>query len=249
MSAQPGGADCLLIGGALVAAASGATYPNVDPSTEQALGVAADAQYHRHGRAIDAARRRVRRDPSGPPTSRSACAACASSTRRSLGHVEELRDDRRGRGRRADRADPRRRSSTRPIEGVGLDRRPGRALRVDRGPRRRQALRHRHRTAPSCREPIGVVGAITPWNFPDADQPGQGRARAGRRQHRRAQARARHAVDGHPARPHRRRGDRHPGGRASTSSPPRATRSASSSPKIRASTSCRSPGRRPPAAG
>jgi acyl-CoA reductase-like NAD-dependent aldehyde dehydrogenase len=47
----------LLIDGALVAAANGATYENINPATEEALGVAADANVDDARRAIDAARR------------------------------------------------------------------------------------------------------------------------------------------------------------------------------------------------
>ena len=55
------------------------------------------------------------------------------------------------------------------------------------------------------KEPIGVVGCITPWNYPLNQIGGQGRVRARRRLHRRAQAvggRAGQRV--HPRRDHRR---------------------------------------------
>ena len=47
----------LLIDGALVAAANGATYDNINPATEEIIGVAADANVDDARRAIDAARR------------------------------------------------------------------------------------------------------------------------------------------------------------------------------------------------
>jgi aldehyde dehydrogenase (NAD+) len=122
MSAQPGGADCLSIGGALVAAASGATYPNVDPSTEQALGVAADASTTDMDRAIDAARH--------APTALT-------------------------RGAQLDS----------PLEGVAwiADLAERYEWTEDLGVAEPFGVASR-RTV--WREPIGVVGAITPWNFP-----------------------------------------------------------------------------------
>ena len=59
---------------------------------------------------------------------------------------------------------------------------------------------------------MGVVGAIMPWNFPfevTIEKLGQILATG---QHDRPQAGARHAVERHPARPPRRREDRHPAG-------------------------------------
>lgn len=47
----------LFIGGELVEAASGATYPNIDPVTEEVIGVSADAGTEDMDRAIAAARR------------------------------------------------------------------------------------------------------------------------------------------------------------------------------------------------
>ena len=49
--------DRLLIDGALVPAANGATYETIDPATEEVLGTAADASVDDAARAIAAARR------------------------------------------------------------------------------------------------------------------------------------------------------------------------------------------------
>ena len=46
------------------------------------------------------------------------------------------------------------------------------------------------------RQPVGVVAAITPWNFPLGDDHAQGRAGAGRRLHLRVQARRPDALLG-----------------------------------------------------
>ena len=68
------------------------------------------------------------------------------------------------------------------------------------------------------REPLGVVGLITPWNFPLDDRGVEARARAGGRQHGRAQARRADAADRARVRAHRagRRASR----RASSTSSP-----------------------------
>ena len=71
----------LLIDGKLTPAEGGATYENVNPATEAVLGVAADATVDDARRAIAAAAR-VRHDANGHATTRSACGACASCTRR-----------------------------------------------------------------------------------------------------------------------------------------------------------------------
>ena len=63
------------------------------------------------------------------------------------------------------------------------------------------------------KEPVGVVAAITPSNFPIEvilNKLGPG---AGHRQYRRAQARPEHPVERYPARPAHRRAHRHPGRR------------------------------------
>ena len=49
--------DRLLIEGELTAAAGGATFDNIDPSTEEVIGVAANAGHAEMDRAIGAARR------------------------------------------------------------------------------------------------------------------------------------------------------------------------------------------------
>ena len=82
--------------------------------------------------------------------------------------------------------------------------------------------------AMSIRQPIGVAGIITPWNFPIAIPVLEDDARARRRQHRRVQAGERHA----PLRGAARRADgrgRLPGGHREPRDRRRAARSATRS--------------------
>ena len=71
--------------------------------------------------------------------------------------------------------------------------------------RRRSRSRSRSATRLVVREPVGVVGCITPWNYPLHQIVGKVGAGAGRRLHGRAQAeRGRAAQRVHPGRDHRR---------------------------------------------
>ena len=99
------------------------------------------------------------------------------------------------------------------------------------------------------REPIGVVGAITPWNYPLHQVVAKVGRGAGRRLHGGPQAQRGRAADG--VRPRRARRDevgpaaRRVQRRDGTGPEPSARRS----PRTPASTWCRSPGRPGPAAG
>ena len=120
-------------------------------------------------------------------------------------------------------------------------------------PRRRRAPTatsfRRRSPAAACsriKEPVGVVAAITPWNFPGRDDRAQDRAGAGRRLHRRLQAGRGHAahVAGAGARWPRRQACRPA---CSTSSPRRASarrKSSTSGSTTRACARSRSPARR-----
>ena len=100
----------------------------------------------------------------------------------------------------------------------------------------------------SLREPVGVVGAITPWNYPLHQIVAKVAPALAGRQHGRAQAERGRAADGVHPRRGRRRG--RPAGRAcSTSSRAPARSSARRSPRIRTSTWCRSPAPPAPAGG
>ena len=196
----------LLIDGKLVAGSAG-TFPTVNPATEEVLGVAADASAGGHGP----------RDRGGPPRFRRnrlvdrhraagalhpAVAGGADQPRR-----RTARDhDRRGRGAGdADVDGAARRSGRRPE----LLRRHRRVLPVDH--RCGCRLPDGHQDPPHDREGGGRRRrrhhAV---ELPAPDQPRQARAGAGRRQHRRAEARTGHPVVRRGARPTHRRAHRHP---------------------------------------
>ena len=92
------------------------------------------------------------------------------------------------------------------------------------------------------REPIGVCGLITPWNWPAEPDHVQGGTGAGRRLHHGAEAqRVRSPVGRRDCRDARRLPACRPGSSTSSSATDRA--SARTSPRTPASTWCRSPGR------
>ena len=153
----------LLIDGKLVAGSAG-TFPTVNPATEEVLGVAADASADDMGRAIEAARRAF--DDTDWSTNVELRVRCIRQLQQAMrDHVEELREL-----TIAEVGAPRMLTSAGPARGSG----------------RRPELLRRHRrvlcsgppisASPSplgikthrtiAREAVGVVGAITPWNFP-----------------------------------------------------------------------------------
>ena len=153
----------LLIDGKLVAG-SGGTFPTVNPATEEVLGVAADADVEDMGRAVEAARRAF--DETDWSTNTELRVRCLrqlqrrpARARRGIAGVDDCRG-----GCAAD-ADRRRAAG-------GSDRRPGVLRRppprsynwrTDLGVASPQGIPTRRTIA---REAVGVVGAITPWNFP-----------------------------------------------------------------------------------
>ena len=153
----------LLIGGAFVPAADGATFENVNPATEQVIGVAADASATDMDAAIAAARRAF------DETSWSTDIALRVRVLRQfhdglLRHLEELRET-----TIAEVGAPRALTSgaqlETPIEGVTwvADLAERYEWSEDLGVARPYGIAS-HRFA--TREAVGVVGAISPWNFP-----------------------------------------------------------------------------------
>jgi hypothetical protein len=200
------GEERMLIDGRLVASSNGATYPTINPATEEVIGVCADATAE-ISTTPSPRPPRLRRDVvvhrRGLPGALPAPTAAGDdgARRRVAGHDH-------GRDRVATVLHP----VGRPRRTGGVTRlggRSGRGLPVDDRPGDGQA--------PGDAGTGGYVvshrrgGGHHALERPPPDQPGQDRAGAGRREHGGAQAGARHPVVRHRAGSADRRGDRHPG--------------------------------------
>jgi aldehyde dehydrogenase (NAD+) len=152
----------LLIDGKLVAG-SGGSFETVNPATEEVLGVAADATADDMGRAIDAARRAF--DQTDWSTDTELRVRCLRQLRAVLTqHIEELREI-----TIAEVGAPRMLTSAAqldgPVEDLNFcaDTAESYDWSTDLGIAAPMGIKTRRRIA---REAVGVVGAITPWNFP-----------------------------------------------------------------------------------
>jgi aldehyde dehydrogenase (NAD+) len=155
----------MLIDGKLVEAASGATFDNLNPATEQVLGPVADAGVVDMSRAIEAARRAF--DETDWATNKSLRERCLTQLHNALDSEREaFREE--------------------PILEAGCPRSVTYGAQVDapidnaiRWPAERIEdfawVTDLPDAADPCgermrrqiwKEPVGVVGAITPWNFP-----------------------------------------------------------------------------------
>jgi aldehyde dehydrogenase (NAD+) len=155
--------ECLLIDGRLVPAADGGWFENVNPATEEVIGLTADATSADMDRAIGAARRAFNETAwASDPAFRVRCLRQLQQAL--IGHAEELRavivaevgsPVALTHGPQLDA----------PVEGLGwvADLAERYAWETDLGVADSMGIRsHRFQR----REPAGVVGAITPWNFP-----------------------------------------------------------------------------------
>ena len=200
--------DRLLIDGELVPAENGATYETIAPGDRGgARHRPRDASVDDADRAIAAARRAFD-TTDGRATTRSACGACASSTRRCATTSSTLREIlvQEVGAPVSSTSGPQLEG---PIEIVRWYADLLERLRVRRRPRR---ARHLRRPPP----PVDREGGRRRRRrdrgvqLPDPARAREARARARGRVHGRAQGRARHAVVDARARQARRRGHRHP---------------------------------------
>ncbi|WP_426575015.1 aldehyde dehydrogenase family protein [Aquihabitans sp. McL0605] len=155
----------MLIDGELVASSTGATFENVNPATEEVLGVVADGTADDMHRAIAAARRAF--DETTWSTDRAFRKHCIEQLQAGLEAVqEELREQlilEVGAPRMLTHGPqldvPLEHSLTYPAKL--MDEYPW-VTDLPDVPDLRGSLTHRR----IVKEPVGVVGAITPWNFP-----------------------------------------------------------------------------------
>ena len=161
--AQPAHVQPALIGGRLVPAADGGTFGNVNPATEETIGVTADCGPADMDAAIAAARKAF--DETSWSTDHAFRVRCLRQLQEALTkNADELRATLVAEvgtpvlltnGPQLDT----------PVEGLGwvADLAEGYEWEQDLGETAGYSGRSR-RTL--IREPAGVVGAITPWNFP-----------------------------------------------------------------------------------
>lgn len=153
----------LLIDGKLVAGSAG-SFATVNPATEETLGVAADASVEDMDAAIAAARRAF--DETDWSTNVELRVRCVGQLQDAMReHVEELRDL-----AIAEVGAPRMLTSMAQLEGpikdlsFCIDTAQSYPWTTDLGVAAPMGITTRRTIA---REPVGVVGAITPWNFPN----------------------------------------------------------------------------------
>ena len=156
------GASALFIDGKMSPGSAG-TFPTINPATEEVLGVAADADADDMGRAIDAARRTF--DDTDWSRNTELRVRCVRQLRDGMReHVEELREL-----TISEVGAPRMLTAGAQLEGpVGdlgfaADTAESYEWNRDLGEALPMGIPTRRTIA---REAVGVVGAITPWNFP-----------------------------------------------------------------------------------
>ncbi|MGB8386516.1 aldehyde dehydrogenase [Mycobacterium sp.] len=156
------GVSALFIDGKMSTGNAG-TFPTINPGTEEVLGVAADADAEDMGRAIDAARRAF--DDTDWSRDTELRVRCVRQLRDAMqAHVEELREI-----TIAEVGAPRMLTAAAQLEGpvadlsFAADTAESYVWNQDLGEASPMGIPTRRTIA---REPVGVVGAVTPWNFP-----------------------------------------------------------------------------------
>jgi aldehyde dehydrogenase (NAD+) len=161
------GEQRLLIDGELVLAESGKTFENINPATEEVLGTVADASSVEMHRAIDAARRAF--DETSWSTDHSFRQRCLGQLQEALeGEQEAFREE-----LILEVGCPRMTTHGPQLDvplqdalrwpAKHIDEYPWTTVLPDGVDMFQPGLRMARRIV---REPVGVVGAITPWNFP-----------------------------------------------------------------------------------
>ncbi|SPM40294.1 Acyl-CoA reductase or other NAD-dependent aldehyde dehydrogenase [Mycobacterium numidiamassiliense] len=146
-----------------VSTGSAGTFPTINPATEEVLGVAADAGIDDMGRAIDAARRAF--DDTDWSRNTELRVRCVRQLQEAMKqHLEELRDL-----TIAEVGAPRMLTGIAQLEvpvndlSFAADTAESYEYSQDLGEASPMGIPTRRTIA---REAVGVVGAITPWNFP-----------------------------------------------------------------------------------
>jgi aldehyde dehydrogenase (NAD+) len=162
MALLAGGVSELFIDGKLSSGNAG-TFPTINPATEEVLGVAADADAEDMGRAVDAARHAF--DDTDWSRNTELRVRCVRQLRDAMReHIEELREL-----TISEVGAPRMLTAGAQLEGpVGdlgfsADSAESYSWKQDLGEAAPMGIPTRRTIA---REAVGVVGAITPWNFP-----------------------------------------------------------------------------------
>jgi aldehyde dehydrogenase (NAD+) len=165
MNAAAGHEERMLVDGELIGSDSGKTFDNVNPATEEVIGQVADASNAEMHRAIDAARRAF--DETDWSSNRELRKRCLSQLQEALeSEREELREE-----LILEVGCPRMTTHANQLD-IPLDgalRYPIKmideyAWRIDLAEiADRRGTRN---TRQVWKEPVGVVGAIVPWNFP-----------------------------------------------------------------------------------
>ena len=161
------GVSALFIDGKPCAGSAG-TFPTINPATEEVLGVAADANVDDMSRAIDAARRAF--DETDWSRNTELRVRCVRQLRDAMQqHIEELRDL-----TIAEVGAPRMLTSIAQLDvpvndlAFAADTAESYVWNQDLGDASPMGIPTRRTVA---REAVGVVGAITPWNFPHQINP------------------------------------------------------------------------------
>lgn len=162
MALLAGGVSELFIDGKMAAGSAG-TFPTINPATEEVLGVAANADAGDMSRAIDAARRAF--DETDWSRNTELRVRCVRQLRQAMRqHLEELRDL-----TIAEVGAPRMLTTIAQLEvpvndlAFAADTAESYEYNQDLGQASPMGIPTRRTIA---REAVGVVGAITPWNFP-----------------------------------------------------------------------------------